>query len=263
MARKIVVTSGKGGVGKTTVCANLGLALSELNLKVLLIDVDFGLNNLDVVMGMENQIVYDLVDVLEGKCRVKQALLQDFYNPNLFVFPSNHTYSSVSIDGKKINEILGEVEDFFDYILVDCPAGIENGFFRALEIADEAIVVTTPHISAIRDADKIINFLRTFNFDTVGCIINRARGDLMLDGDMVDIDTIEKYLKINLYGVVPENDIISQQLLIGGTVKNGEIRQAFKLIAKRINDGETEIFDCTKKYKGFIGNIKKTLRRSV
>ena len=155
------------------------------------------------------------------------------------------------------------MEDYFDYILVDCPAGIENGFFRALEIADEAIVVTTPHISAIRDADKIINFLKSFNFETIGAVINRARGDLMLDGDMVDIETIEKYLKIPLYGVVPENDIISQQLLIGGTVKNGEIRKAFNLIAKSINDGDTEIYDCTKKYKGFIGNIKKTLRRIV
>ena len=263
MARKIVITSGKGGVGKTSICANLGYALANNNLKVLLVDVDFGLNNLDVVMGMENHIVYDLVDVLEGKCRLKQALLQDFYNPNLYVFPSNHTYTNINITGKQIKDILLEVDHFFDYILIDCPAGIENGFYRAMEIAEEAMVVTTPHISAIRDADKVVGFLKSFNFENVGLIVNRVRGDLIISGEMVDLEVIEKYLNIKLIGVVPEDDIFAEQLLVGGTIKTGQLKNCFSMIAKNLHFGESKIFDCTKKYRGFFGGIKKNLRKIV
>jgi len=263
MARKIVITSGKGGVGKTSICANLGYALANNNLKVLLVDVDFGLNNLDVVMGMENHIVYDLVDVLEGKCRLKQALLQDFYNPNLYVFPSNHTYTNINITGKQIKDILLEVDHFFDYILIDCPAGIENGFYRAMEIAEEAIVVTTPHISAIRDADKVVGFLKSFNFENVGLIVNRVRGDLIISGEMVDLEVIEKYLNIKLIGVVPEDDIFAELLLVGGTIKTGQLKNCFSMIAENLHFGENKIFDCTKKYRGFFGGIKKNLRKIV
>lgn len=263
MARKIVITSGKGGVGKTSICANLGHALANSNLKVLLLDVDLGLNNLDVVMGMENQVVYDLIDVLEGKCRLKQALLQDFYNSNLYVFPSNHTYAHINIDGKKIKELLSEVDYFFDYILIDSPAGIENGFYRALEIADEAIVITTPHISAIRDADKVVGFLKSFHFEEIGLIVNRVRGDLILSGEMVDLEVIEKYLNIKLLGSVPEDDMFAEQLLVGGTIKTGDLKHCFSLIAKNLHNGENNIFDCTKKYKGFLGGIKKNLRKIV
>lgn len=264
MARIIVVTSGKGGVGKTTVVANLGFALASLNLKTLLLDIDLGLNNLDVVMGVENKIVYDIIDVLEKKCRAKQALIQDIYQPNLFIFPSTHTYSSINIETAQIKEIIAELEPFFDYILIDCPAGIENGFFRAIEIAREAIVVTTPHISAIRDADKIIGFLENMNILNPKLIVNRVRGDLIISGDMIAIDSIKSFLNIELLGVVPEDDLVTSQLLYGGAVLDkGDFKNSFNLISSKLHNGTTNVFDCTRKYKGIFGSIRRELKRKI
>ena len=206
MARKIVITSGKGGVGKTTVTTNLGVALSNLNLKVLILDVDFGLNNLDVVMGVENRVVYDVIDVLKGKCRAKQALIQDFFNPQLYVLPSVHSVNNFNITSEQINFIISQIESMFDYILIDCPAGIEIGFHRAVKCADEAIVVTTPHISAIRDADKVLTLLNSYNLNSVKILINRVRGDLIVNGEMFNENTIKEYLNADLIGVVPDDD---------------------------------------------------------
>jgi septum site-determining protein MinD len=264
MARIIVITSGKGGVGKTTICANLGCALARLNLKVLLIDVDFGLNNLDVVMGVENKIVYDITDIIEGKCRAKQALIQDFYIPNLYMLPSNHTYTNYKIDSEKIKSVLQQVENSLDYILIDCPAGIEVGFHRAVKCSNEAIVVTTPHLSAIRDADKVLSLLNSYNLNNINLIVNRARGDLMLSGDMLTDVTISDYLKINLIGVVPEDDVISTSLLTGQTSsKFSAAYNSFNLIANYLHNGKKEIYDCTKKYKGFFGSIKQKVKKIV
>ncbi len=264
MARTIVITSGKGGVGKTTVCANLGYALARLSLRVLLMDVDFGLNNLDVVMGMENKIVFDIADVMEGKCRAKQALVQDFFCENLFVLPSNHTYTTFKIDSEKIKFVLSQLEDSFDYILIDCPAGIELGFHRAVKNAQEAIVVTTPHLSAIRDADKVASILHGYNMQTVGLVVNRARGDLILQGEMLSEQTICDYLKLPLLGVVPEDDAVSASLLTGGQVnKNSECFLAFHYMAKNLHDGVHTVFDCTKKYKGMLGSLRQKLKKVV
>ncbi len=264
MARKIVITSGKGGVGKTTITANLGYALAKLKLKVLLMDVDFGLNNLDVVMGVENKIVYDVADVIEGKCRAKQAIIQDFFVPNLYVLPSNHGYTTYKIDSAKIASVLNQVEDLFDYIIIDCPAGIELGFHRAVKNADEAIIVTTPHISAIRDADKVASLLHNYNLQDVSLIVNRARGDLVLSGDMFSDKTISDYLKLSVCGVVPEDDHITTSLLTGGEVhKHSSAYQSFAMIARNIHEGSKEVFDCTKKYRGLMGAIKKRVRRVV
>lgn len=264
MARTIVITSGKGGVGKTTICANLGYALARLKLKVLLLDVDFGLNNLDVVMGIENKIVYDIADVIEGKCRAKQALIQDFFLPNLFVLPSNHVYTTYKIDSEKIKAVLNQVEDVFDYIIIDCPAGIEVGFHRAVKNANEAIIVTTPHISAIRDADKVASILHNYNLSQVSLIVNRARGDLIMRGDMLNESTISEYLKLNLLGVVPEDDVITTSLLSGGQVdKSSSSYNSFNLIAGYLHNGKKEVYDCTKKYRGFLGSIKQKVRKVV
>lgn len=264
MARVIVITSGKGGVGKTTICANLGYALAGLNLRVLLIDVDFGLNNLDVVMGVENKIVYDICDIVEGKCRAKQALIQDFNVPNLYIMPSNHTYTTYKIDGEKIKHIISQLEDSFDYILIDCPAGIELGFHRAVKSANEAIIVTTPHISSVRDADKVASLLYNYSLNAVYLIVNRARGDLMLSGDMLTEKLISEYLKLELIGVVPEDDGIAKSLLTGGMIDKGSAStKSFELVADYVHNGKKELYDCTKKYKGFIGILRKKVRKVV
>lgn len=264
MARIIVITSGKGGVGKTTICANLGFSLAKLGQKVLLMDVDFGLNNLDVVMGIENKIVYDIADVIEGKCRAKQALIQDFFVNNLYVLPSHHAYTTFKIDSEKIKGVISQLEDSFDYIFIDCPAGIELGFHRAVKNAHEAIIVTTPHLSAIRDADKVASLLHSYNISNINLVVNRARGDLILKGDMLSEKTIADYLKLNILGVVPEDDAIATSLLTGGQVAKGSLAYlAFEMLAKNLHDCNGQIFDCTKKYKGFVGILRQKIKRLV
>ena len=264
MARRIVITSGKGGVGKTTICANLGYCLAQKNLKVLLLDADIGLNNLDVIMGVENKIIFDLLDIVSGKCRPKQALVQDFFCQNLFVLPSNRAYCNLDINGDGLKEILNQLDDYFDYILIDCPAGIENGFLRAITCANEAIIVTTPHISAIRDADKVINIMQSFNVSINGVIVNRVRGDLILSKEMLNIDKISQFLKTSIIGVVPEDDCVSYQLLNGGQLKRqAESFLAFGCIVDKLHNGQDKIYDCTKKYRGFLGGIKRNIRRWV
>lgn len=261
MARKIVVTSGKGGVGKTTICANLGYALASDGLRVLLMDADIGLNNLDVVLGVENRVVYDLVDVITGRCRARQALIQDFFVQNLYILPSNQQYLSPNID-VKISDVISQLEDYFDYILIDCPAGIENGFYNAINCADEAIVVTTPHLSAIRDADKVISLLIASKKICNGVVVNRVRGDLIMNGDMLSNEQIEKYLKMKLLGSIPEDDFISCQLMESGQLSNRAVSYlAFSNIVKNLHYGKNEVFDCTKRYKGVIGGIRKNIRR--
>lgn len=264
MARKIVITSGKGGVGKTTITTNLGVALSNLNLKTLILDVDFGLNNLDVVMGVENRVVYDVIDVLKGKCRTKQALIQDFFNPMLYVLPSVHSVNNFNITSEQLTFIISQIESMFDYILIDCPAGIEVGFHRAVKCADEAIVVTTPHISAIRDADKVLTLLNSYNLNSVKLLINRVRGDLVADGEMFNENTIKEFLNVDLVGIIPEDDGINMSQNIGGAVSKAcSVFEAFAIVSKNIHNGERIMFDCTKKYKGIIGGLRKKIRKMV
>ena len=264
MARKIVVTSGKGGVGKTTITANLGYALARSGLKVLLFDADLGLNNLDVVMGVENKVVYDLLDILNGKCRPMQAVVQDFFNANLYVLPSNHFYCNLDHNGDVIKEIIAQFDEYFDYIIIDSPAGIEGGFLRAINCADEAIVVTTPHLSAIRDCNKVINVLQGLNVGIVGLIVNRVRGDLILEKECFCVEDIAKYLKLNIVGAIPESDVICQQLSSGGELKrNAEASLAFNCVVSMIHKGSSRVYDCTKKYRGIIGSIKRSIRKWV
>ena len=181
MARKIVITSGKGGVGKTTLCANLGLSLANQGYRVALIDVDFGLNNLDVVLGVENKVVYDMLDLLEGRCRISQALVTVNKRKNLYVLPSNSLVSNAEISGQNIKLILESLNHTFDFILVDSPAGIDFGFHRAVSACDEAIVVTTPSLPSLRDADKVLSILHSYKPKSIGLVVNRARGDLIMN----------------------------------------------------------------------------------
>ena len=175
MGEIIVVTSGKGGVGKTTTTANIGAGLAELGKKVLVIDTDLGLRNLDVVMGLENRIVYNLVDVIEGKCRLNQALIKDKRYENLYLLPSAQTKDKSSVTPEQMIKLTSELRREYDFVLLDCPAGIEQGFQNATSGADKALVVTTPEVSAIRDADRIIGLLEAKKIKDIGLIINKIR----------------------------------------------------------------------------------------
>ena len=177
MGEVIVITSGKGGVGKTTTTANIGIGLAQSGKKVVVIDTDLGLRNLDVVMGLENRIVYNLVDVIEGSCRMKQALIRDKRFPDLYLLPSAQTKDKTSVSPEQMQKLVSELRSDFDYIFLDCPAGIEQGFQNAIAGADRAIVVTTPEVSAIRDADRIIGLLETKGIKKNELLINRLRID--------------------------------------------------------------------------------------
>ena len=245
MSEVIVVTSGKGGVGKTTTTANVGTGLAQLNKKVVLIDTDIGLRNLDVVMGLENRIVYNLVDVIEGKCRIKQALIKDKKYPNLYLLPSAQTRDKTAVSPEQMQKLLDDLKDEFDYILLDCPAGIEQGFKNAIAGADRALVVTTPEVSAIRDADRIIGLLEANEIKQIDLIVKRLRMDMVNRGDMMSIDDVVEILAINLIGAVPddENIVISTnkgEPLVGSDSLSGK---AYMNICRRVLGEEIPLLD--------------------
>ena len=208
MSEVIVITSGKGGVGKTTTTANVGTGLAKEGKKVVLIDTDIGLRNLDVVMGLENRIVYNLVDVIEGNCRLKQALIKDKRYPNLFLLPSAQTRDKDAVTPEQMVALTAELKEEFDYILLDCPAGIEQGFKNAIAGADRSIVVTTPEVSAVRDADRIIGLLEANEIGTIELVVNRLRPDMVRRGDMMSSEDVVEILAVDLLGVVPDDENI-------------------------------------------------------
>lgn len=208
MSEVIVITSGKGGVGKTTTTANIGTGLAKAGKNVVMIDTDIGLRNLDVVMGLENRIVYNLVDVIEGNCRIKQAMIKDKRFPNLFLLPSAQTRDKTSVTPEQMKNLVEELRSEFDYIILDCPAGIEQGFKNAIAGADRAIIVTTPEVSAIRDADRIIGLLQANDLKKIDLIVNRIRMDMVKRGDMMSVDDVLDILAIDLIGVVPDDESI-------------------------------------------------------
>ena len=261
MAETIVITSGKGGVGKTTLTANLGIAMSILGKRVCLIDLDFGLNNLDLIMGVENKIVFDLADVVEGRCRVRQALISDVIHKNLYVLPSNKFTVNNGISGANVKLVVEEISEIFDYILLDCPAGIDFGFHRAVSSANRAIVVTTPNVTSLRDANKVITILKSYKIQT-GLVINRARGDLMIDGKMFFPSDIENMLKTKLIGVLPDEDEVL--LSCGyGLSKGSDSYKAYKMLAKNVINGNSQVYNCLDKYTGLLGSIRKKLKKSL
>ena len=257
MSRKIILTSGKGGVGKTTITANLGLSLAKSGHRVLLIDGDIGLNNLDVIANVENLITFDLIDVLNGKCRIKQALIESPLSSNLFILPCAHSLGNMEISGQKLKEAILSVDGLFDFIFIDCPAGIDLSFHRAVTASEEAIIVVTPSIASIRDADKVIGILKNYNLTSIKLIINKIRGDLVLSNDMYSAKEIESTLKIPLLGIIPEDDV-----LLNGIIEfPSESEKAFKLIAKSLNGKTEKYYDYLKKYNGFWGSIRKELKK--
>lgn len=245
MSEVIVITSGKGGVGKTTTSANVGTGLAKLGHSVVLIDTDIGLRNLDVVLGLENRIVYNLVDVVEGNCRLKQALIKDKRYNNLFLLPSAQTRDKTSVTPEQMKKLTDELRAEFDYIILDCPAGIEQGFKNAIAGADRALVVTTPEVAAIRDADRIIGLLEANNVGRTDLIVNRLRMDMVKRGDMMSTDDVVDILAINLIGVVPddENIVVSTnqgEPLVGDESLAG---QAYMNICRRILGEDVPMLD--------------------
>ena len=211
MGEVIVITSGKGGVGKTTTTANIGIGLSSAGKKVLVIDTDLGLRNLDVVLGLENRIVYNLVDVIESKCRLKQAVIKDTRFENLYLLPSAQTKDKTSVSPEQMKKLIDELKDDYDFILLDCPAGIEQGFKNAIAGAQRSIVVTTPEVSSIRDADRIIGLLEASGIRKNELLINRLRVDMVRRGDMMSVEDVTEILAIDLLGVIPDDESVVVQ----------------------------------------------------
>ena len=240
-SRVLVITSGKGGVGKTTTTANIGTALAMMGKRVVMLDTDIGLRNLDVVMGLENRIVFDIVDAVNGSCKLKQALVKDKRYEALFLLPAAQTKDKTAVTPHQMKNLTNELRREFDYILVDCPAGIEQGFRNAIAGADDAIVVATPEVSAVRDADRIVGLLEAAGVSKSKLIINRLRSKMVKRGDMMDIDDILDILAIDLLGVVPEDESIvvstnrGEPAVIENTSKAGG---AYRRIARRLA-GET------------------------
>jgi len=237
MGEAIVITSGKGGVGKTTTTANIGTALALEGKSVCVIDADIGLRNLDIVLGLENRIVYDIVDVVTGVCRVKQALIKDKKLPNLSLLPAAQTKDKTSVTPEQMRTLIEDLKVTFDYVIVDCPAGIEQGFKNAIAGADRALVVTTPEVSAVRDADRIIGLLESAEVHDPKLVVNRLRVDMVKRGDMMTVEDIEDILAISLIGVVPDDEEVVMSTNRGEPAvynKDSLSGMAFKNIAKRI-----------------------------
>ena len=262
-ARVIVITSGKGGVGKTTTTANIGAALADKGHKVLLIDTDIGLRNLDVVMGLENRIVYDLIDVIEGRCRVSQALIKDKRCPNLVLLPAAQIRDKNDVNTDQMKELIYSLKESFDYILIDCPAGIEQGFKNAIAAADEAIVVTTPEVSATRDADRIIGLLEAAGIKNPKIVVNRLRIDMVKEKNMLSVEDILDILAVKLLGVVPDDETVVISTNKGEPlVYKGDslAAKAFKNIASRIEGVEVPLLDLDVKMS-ILEKIKFVLKR--
>jgi septum site-determining protein MinD len=208
MARVITITSGKGGVGKTTTTANLGTALALQGQRVVCVDADIGLRNLDVVMGLENRIVYDLVDVVEGRARLRQALIKDKRFAELFLLPAAQTRDKDAVSPDDMIELCNNLRREFDFVLVDSPAGIEGGFRNAIAPADEVLIVTTPEMSAVRDADRIVGLVEAFEKGHPRLILNRVRPNMVSRGEMMSEEDVVQILAIDLLGVVPDDESI-------------------------------------------------------
>ncbi|MCE7793508.1 septum site-determining protein MinD [Salipaludibacillus sp. CUR1] len=262
MGEAIVVTSGKGGVGKTTTTANIGTALALAGKKVCLVDTDIGLRNLDVVMGLENRIIYDLVDVVEGDCRLHQALIKDKRFDCLYLLPAAQTKDKSAVEPSQMKKLVDELKQDYDYILIDCPAGIEQGFKNAVAGADKAVVVTTPEISSVRDADRIIGLIeKEEHISSPKLIINRIRPHMMKNGDAMDVEEIVSILAIDLLGIVIDDDDVIKSSNKGepiATDPKSKASIAYRNIGRRIT-GETVPLMSLDEKKGVFKKVKDFL----
>ncbi len=248
--KTILFTSGKGGVGKTTSTANIGVALAsqDPNINVCMIDMDIGLRNLDIQLGLENRIVYNIVDVVEGACKARQALVKDKRLPNLALLPAAQTRDKSAVSPEQMITLIAELREMFDLILIDSPAGIEQGFYNSVAAADEAIIVSTPEMSAVRDADRVIGLLEAQN-RKINCwlVINRLRPAMVQSNDMMGVDDVVEILNIKLLGVIPEDERIivstnkGEPLALTKSNKGNGAGQAYQNIALRLTGVEVPL----------------------
>jgi septum site-determining protein MinD len=261
MARVIVITSGKGGVGKTTVTANLGMSLAQLGYQIALVDADIGLRNLDLLLGLENRVIYTALEVISGECRIDQAIIRDKRQPGLILLPAAQNRNKDSMTGDQMKYLISLLADQYDYILIDCPAGIETGFHNAIGPASEAIVVTTPEIAAVRDADRVIGLLEANGIQKINLLVNRLRPSMVKSNDMMSVGDVKEILAIPLLGVIPEDEcviistnrgeplVLEKKLSLPGL--------AFENTACRLDGQNVEFIDFDSYSKGPLTRLRK------
>ncbi|PYZ97342.1 septum site-determining protein MinD [Alteribacter lacisalsi] len=260
MGEAIVITSGKGGVGKTTTTANIGTALALNGKRVCMIDTDIGLRNLDVVMGLENRIIYDLVDVVKGDCKLHQALIKDKRFDSLSLLPAAQSKDKSAVKPSQMKKLVDELKQDYDYVLIDCPAGIEQGYKNAVAGADQAIVVTTPEKSSVRDADRIIGLLEKENHvSPPRLVVNRIRPQMLKNGDAIEVDEIVAVLAVDLLGIVADDDDVIKASNEGQPIAldpKSRASIAYRNIARRINGESVPLLNLEEE-KGMFKKMKK------
>jgi septum site-determining protein MinD len=261
-AKVVTITSGKGGVGKTTATANLAAALAAEGHKVVCIDADIGLRNLDVVLGLENRIVYDLVDIVEGRCRLRQAMIRDKRLPELFLIPAAQTRDKSAVTPSDMVRLCDELRPEYDWIIIDSPAGIERGFRNAIAPCDIAVVITNPEVSSVRDADRIIGLIEAEEKGPARLVINRLKPDMVRRGEMITVNDVVELLAIELIGIIPddENVVVSTNrglpIVLDGKSKAG---QAFRNISRRLQGEDVPFLDLDNN-RGFFSKISRLIR---
>jgi len=260
MAEVIVVTSGKGGVGKTTTTANVGVSLAALGKKVVLVDGDTGLRNLDILMGLENRIVYNIIDVIEKKCKLRQALVRDKRLDKLFLLPTSQTKNKNDIEPKKMLNLINTLKMDFDYLLIDSPAGIEQGFQNAIIAADKALIVVNPEVTSIRDADRVIGIIKNMGIKDCKVVVNKIDYEMVRNGEMLSLDDIVGNLEIDIIGIIENDKSITISTNRGEPIvlsETSKIGKAFKDIALRITGKEVSFDSYKENGSGFVYTIKK------
>ncbi|EKK20900.1 Septum site-determining protein MinD [Fructilactobacillus florum 8D] len=265
MGEAIVITSGKGGVGKTTTSANVGTALALMGKKVCLMDLDIGLRNLDVVLGLDNRIMYDIVDVANEQVPLFKALVKDKrFDDNLYLLPAAQNTDKTALSEEQVKEIVAELKPKFDFVLIDCPAGIEQGFLNSVAGADSAIIVTTPEISAVRDADRIVGLLEKHPLqEAPKLIINRIRPNMMTSGDVMDIDEITHHLGVELLGIVIDDDSVIATSNHGEPIvldPNNQASQGYRNIARRLVGETVPLMQIKESHAGLWTRIKQIFK---
>lgn len=267
MSRIIVITSGKGGVGKTTCTANLGMALAKRGRQVAVVDADFGLRNLDLLLGLENRIVYTAMEVLSGECRLEQAIVKDKRQPRLVLLPAAQNRMKDAIAPEQMNQLVNMLIPKYEYILIDSPAGIEGGFQNAIAPAKEAIIVTTPEIAAVRDADRVIGLLEANSVKRIHLVVNRIRPQMVKADEMMSVEDVAEILAIRLIGIVPDDEkvIVStnrgEPLVLSETLSNAGV--AFDNIARRLEGEKVEFLDLNPVQENFFTRLRKLLSAKI